>query len=205
MTLLEPYYVYERDSWSNDNYPITIGPFKTEKESTQRLDIILERLSVWFDVYKEVAGHFVVNTGLHEKEGCRIDRILMPTANLVSEGWHFGAIGIEAKKSRIYVGRPISQCLDYRQAAFRVGADGLLVMLDQVFLWPFPGCGGALQSVMSQRRVGGLYEIKDTKTGINNLCFSLFQQLVLSFSSDGEIKEFKAAMFDSHGRRRGSR
>lgn len=180
--------------------PYTCGSFATEEESCERFDeLFCNTLARYFSVFKEVKGSYVVNSHCLDKTGCRIDRILVPKQPLIDHGWNFGAIGVECKKSGIKAGRPLSQCVDYRDAAFKVGSAGMTVMLEQVFLWPFAPPGGAVQSLIAQRRVGGIYEYKEL------VVFSLFQQRVLKFTTQGNFVRLMADKMASNGKKRGSR
>lgn len=87
----------------------------------------------------------------------RIDRILAPTETLIDAGWNQGYIGIELKKSDVKIGPVVAQALDYSRAAFKI-THGRIVMLDQIFIWPFRGAAGDIESVMTQHRIGAVYE-----------------------------------------------
>lgn len=180
--------------------PYTCGYFATEEESCARFDeIFCNKLKIYFGVFKEVKGAYVVNSHCLDKCGCRIDRILIPKKPLIDRGWKFGAIGIECKKSGVKAGRPLSQCIDYRDAAFKFGSSGMTIMLEQVFLWPFGCSHGAFQSLIAQRRVGGVCE----QAGA--IVFSLFQQEVMKFNAKGEFIRLMADTMESNGKKRGSR
>lgn len=180
--------------------PYTCGSFATEEESCERFDeLFCNILARYFQVSKEVKGTYVVNSHCLDKAGCRIDRILIPKPPLVDHGWRFGAIGVECKKSNTKAGRPLSQCVDYRDAAFKIWSAGVTVMLEQVFLWPFAPPGGAVQSLIAQRRIGGIYE----SDGL--VVFNLFQQRVLKFTTQGNFVRLMDSTMASNGKKRGSR
>ena len=180
--------------------PHTCGNYQTEKEACDAFDDLFEvKLSRWFSVFKEVTGFYVVNPHGLGTPTCRIDRILIPKPPLIKEGWQFGAIGVECKHSNIKASKPLSQCIDYRGAAFRVGEAGMTIMLEQVFLWPFLPPTGAIQSLIAQRRVGGLSE------RFGRTVFSLFQQEVLVFDKECNLSKIQPATLRNSGRKRGSR
>lgn len=180
--------------------PFTFGDFETEEDSCKRFDeIFCKTLERYFSVFKEVKGTYVVNAHCLDKSNCRIDRILVPKTPLIEQGWEFGAIGVECKRSGIKAGKPLSQCIDYRDAAFKFGSGGFTIMLEQVFLWPFACCHGAFQSLITQRRVGGIYEYKGA------IVFSLFQQNVMTFNTQGEFLRLLNEMMKNNGRKRGNR
>jgi len=180
--------------------PHTCGEYQTEKEACAAFDDLFEvKLSKWFSVFKEVAGFYVANTHGLDTQTCRIDRILMPKPPLIQEGWQSGAIGVECKQSNIKAAKPLSQCIDYRDAAFKFGDSGMTIMLEQVFLWPFSCPGGAVQSLIAQRRVGGIYQRRQ------KVIFDLFQQEVLVFDEHNRLAKFHSDMLKTFGKKRGSR
>lgn len=180
--------------------PYTCGAFETEQDSCVAFDELFEvKLKEWFAVFKEVKGTYVVNSHCLDKPTCRIDRILMPKRPLIEAGWDFGAIGVECKQSGVKAGKALSQCIDYRDASFKVGFGGYTFMLEQVFLWPFSCPGGAVQSMIAQRRVGGIYQ-RYGKT-----IFDLFQQEVLVFDECKSLIKIHSDMLKAFGKKRGSR
>ena len=140
---------------SSDRRDVT-GPmeFGDEKAAEAFLDAALERCAA-FTVYKEVRGWY-----LHPRPGAeikqpRIDRLLVPSRDLIASGWGYGVIGIECKRSGIPLGRPVAQAIDYQRAAYPI-ADygGLLVLPSWVFVFPAPKQAGSLASFMVQNRIG---------------------------------------------------
>lgn len=179
----------------------TLGSWKTEQESALFFDGIsvqLESLGFWSSE-SEVSGTYMNCLPMEERQGCRIDRILYPKKKLVDEGWCFGPIGIELKRSGEKLGRPASQCIDYRNAIF-TSADGTQFVLQQVFLWPLLTWGGGeLESVMGQRRVGGVF------FQYEKMRFYLGQQLVMDVGLDGEKIKLKTKFMEKLGRKKGNR
>lgn len=181
---------------------LTLGCFPTEHQSCNAFDSIADYLhenGIW-KIYKEVTGHYISSFPFEKSLDCRIDRVVVPGPVMVESGWLFGPIGIEIKRSGEKLGKPASQCLDYRNAVFSI--DNHHVLLRQVFLWPLETWGGGeLESVMAQKRIGGC---------INNyrhesIDFYLGQQLVLSVCKNGTIRELKSVFIDRLGRKKGSR
>ena len=180
--------------------PHTCGNYETEEDACAAFDYLIEvKLKAWFKVFKEVKGVYVVNPHGLSTPGCRIDRILIPNRPLVDAGWQSGAIGVECKQSNVKAAKPLSQCIDYRDAAFKFGDSGMTIMLEQVFLWPFSCPGGALQSMIAQRRVGGIYQRRE------KVIFDLFQQEVLVFDEHSRLVKFHSNMLKTFGKKRGSR
>jgi hypothetical protein len=179
----------------------TLGNWETEQESSSFFDGIsaqLEKQGLWKSE-SEVSGAYMNCLPMEERQGCRIDRILYPGQKMVDAGWCFGPIGIELKRSRERLGRPASQCIDYRNAIF-TSSVGTQFVLQQVFLWPLLTWGGGeLESVMGQRRVGGVFFQYD------KMRFYLGQQLVLDVGFDGKIVEFKQVFMKTLGRKKGNR
>lgn len=135
----------------------TCGPWTDEPTSCAVFDRLADETHL-FKVETEVPGFYVQPKPWIETERARIDRILLPSRKLVERGWTTGAIGVECKKSGHKIGPVVAQCLDYRGACFRMPESGHMVMLDQCFIWPLDKVRGDLLSVMTQHRIGGVYE-----------------------------------------------
>lgn len=176
---------------------LTLGDFDTEIQSAIAFDKFAESYGEFWRIYKEVPGSYVNSLPGSRDGSPRIDRILIPTTKLIECGWECGAIGVEIKPSKQKIGRAISQCIDYRGAAFKIGA-GFHVFCDQIFLWPFSTVGGDIESVMAQYRVGGVYH--DGFEGT----FWLGQQRTLVFRG-GSLYELKKSHALAVGKKRGNR
>lgn len=83
----------------------------------------------------------------------RIDAILKPTQFLIEQGWRWGFVGIECKRSGKKLGRVISQAMDYTRCVWSL-PNGIEVMTRFVFVWPCEPQRGDLESLMVQHRVG---------------------------------------------------
>lgn len=183
----------------------TIGFWENEKDSADAFDLFFENQRHLFRIEREVSGHYISMNSEANKTKCRIDRILIPQESFVAFGWSFGAIGVELKRSCVSVGRPLSQCLDYRKAIFPI-KNGLRIYLDAVFLWPFATKGGSDEGIIAQHRVGGCAPVFDyNTTNFSRVRFYLGQQNSLELNRNGTVTEFKKNMFESVGRNRGSR
>lgn len=153
---------YERlpSGSSGTRWDFTAGCYETEKDAEAALDEALER-SACFRVHKQVAGqHLQPRLGQDHVEP-RIDRLLLPLQHLVAAGWNHGAIGIECKRTYEKIGRPISQMLDYMRSAFYLPGSHVAVVPSYVFLFPYDGVGGPLQSIISQQRLGYVHLTED--------------------------------------------
>lgn len=129
----------------------TCGNYDTETESVIAFDQIINSLG-YFKVLREVTGQYLHLNLDQEYRRPRIDRVLVPSTGLRAHGWDHGIIGVECKRSNEKIGKPISQMLDYRRAVFPVL--GAHVLLRYVLLWPWNGCGGPIESIMAQQRLG---------------------------------------------------
>lgn len=129
----------------------TTGDYATEAESVAAFDELINRLG-YFKVLREVTGQYLQLNLDQEYARPRIDRILVPSSELRQLGWEHGVIGVECKRSGEKIGKPISQMLDYRRAVFPVV--GCHVVLRYALLWPWSGCGGPIESIMAQQRLG---------------------------------------------------
>jgi hypothetical protein len=103
----------------------------------------------------------------------RIDRILLPTPRLLELGWTHGAVGIEVKRSKVKIGPPLAQAMDYSRTVWTLPGYGVRIWLDWVFLWPMDRQTGSMASILAQNRIGCAYSTKWTvlhlKCGESNL------------------------------------
>lgn len=142
-----------------DDSPLnrTCGKFRSEPESCRTFDKIVKDTGLWRSV-SEVDGYYVNRRPWQDEKGCRIDRILFPTTELIEKyGWKLGPVGVECKTSEYPVGPLLSQCLDYTHAVWESKANGMLLMLRWIFIWPLDGQKGAIESVMAQNCVGAAW------------------------------------------------
>lgn len=129
---------------------------KTEPMIAKEFDEIIESTG-FFNMYKEVWGYNLQPNLGTELKRFRIDRILIPTNKLKSQGWIHGIIGIELKAEDKKVGKPILQILDYLKSAFRIEINNSYfasIMLDTCFLYPHENFTGSLESITKQNRIG---------------------------------------------------
>lgn len=131
----------------------TAGDFATEPEATAELDALLSRHANLFHVHREVPGFYIQPKLDGSRSNCKIDRLLIPSVELVGLGWSHGAFGIECKRSGKKIGRVVAQCMDYSRAVFTTD-NGFRFMLDWVFIWPLEKQLGDIASVMAQHRIG---------------------------------------------------
>lgn len=127
-------------------------------------------------------------------QAARIDRLLIPTPELKTQGWTHGPIGIECKSSGTKLGRPLAQILDYSRVAWRIGETYVVPRF--YFLWPMSKVHGPLASVLAHNRIGGAHTSPFTL-----LQLSCGEQVIARFNQDGS-HSFKSADF---GRKVGSR
>lgn len=142
----------------------TCGNYATEIDSAAAFDALVEECGLFISARRspdvehgEIWGYPLqprLGTNLQK---FRIDRILCPNQKLIDAGWNQGYIGIELKKSGVKLGPVVAQALDYSRAGFEI-SHGRIIMLDQVFIWPFMGAKGDLESVMTQHRIGAVHE-----------------------------------------------
>ena len=171
----------------------TCGPWPTEPESCAVFDRLVDEAHL-FRIESERPGFYLQPKLASEDKTPRIDRILLPYPKLVDAGLSTGAIGVECKKSGHKIGPVVAQCLDYRGAAFRVES-GSMLMVEQCFIWPLDKVRGDLLSVMTQHRIGGVYE------SFGRLIFWLGGMHVLTVHANGHFEVTKSLA----GLKRGSR
>jgi len=100
---------------------VTAGNFKTEKEAEDCFDSSIS--SIFFYNEKEVPGRRLfddkpVAVGSNG-QNVRIDRIIHPTPEAIKNGWEYGPVAVEIKKSNMALGPIFAQVLEYRQSIFR--------------------------------------------------------------------------------------
>ncbi len=181
---------YEYDT-SNQ---FTCGGWSTERESCVAFDDLVEHTAA-FRVYKEVQGRYTQLRPCQELTTPRIDRVLVPKDELIKLGWSLGPIGVECKRSDARLGPPISQCIDYSRALWRIANNW--VWLDWVFIWPAGGTGGTVASILAQQRIGTVHTSR-----WYSLSFGTGGQRLAQFDNDGYMDVVKPA---TSGRKTGSR
>lgn len=172
----------------------TCGEWATERESCAAFDELVARTGA-FRVYKEVPGRYTQLRPCQELTTPRIDRVLVPTDELLELGWSLGPVGVECKRSNVRLGPPISQCIDYSRAVWRIR--GNWMWLDWVFIWPAGGTGGTVASILAQQRIGTV-----NTSRWYSLNFGTGGQRFAMFDNDGFLTDVKPGR---SGRRTGSR
>lgn len=138
---------------SGSRWDYTAGTYETEPDAEAALDEALER-SGCFRIFKQVDGYHLQPRLGQDHAAFRIDRLLLPLPKLIAGGWNHGAVGIECKRTYEKLGHPISQMLDYTRSAFYLKDSRVAVVPSYVFLFPYDGVGGPLQSIISQQHLG---------------------------------------------------
>jgi hypothetical protein len=134
----------------------TSGYWQTELEAAQAFDNSIDDLGGLFRVYKEVEGRYQYFRPTQTLKTPRIDRILVPTAELQLAGWDIGPIGVELKKSGTKLGPPLCQLIDYTHATWNL--KGNWIIPQWYFLWSVDKLTGPLQSILAGQRCGGVYK-----------------------------------------------
>lgn len=148
------------DHWHSESYKrqLTAYDFEYEdkgpKSSTAAFEWQLRQ--AWlFNIHRQVNSATIrLRQWEREKQSYRIDFVLEPTPDLLAEGWPFGNIGVECKKSGLKLGQPLAQMLNYHDATWRVGGDE--IALSYIFLWPLVPQGGFVSSLLYQFHMGSV-------------------------------------------------
>jgi len=172
----------------------TSGFWTTETEAAQAFDLLIERLSGLFRMYKEVEGRYQHYRPSQQYRTARIDRILVPTSQLRKVGWNIGPIGVELKKSGADLGPPLCQLIDYTHATWNL--NGNWIIPEWYFLWPCDRLTGPLQSVVANQRCGGVY-----RSSHHELIFHSANIIAKLSSRNIDIRPDNTR----HGRKTGSR
>lgn len=162
----------------------TSGNYRTEEEAAAAVDQLLRTVSDLFSFDSEVNG--VCHSFHSGSRPVRIDRVLFPRRKLIDLGWSSGAIGIEIKKSGHPAGPVVAQAEDYMQSIFTFSS-GVSVALNSVFIFPGFSCGGIVQSILAQRRIGFVVERRGRFGLVLNNTF------LLDYAIDDEWKVGTAA------------
>lgn len=128
----------------------TIGEWATESESAMAFDKAVP--ADLFKVHCEVRGTLMSPRPAQADRSMRIDRVLVPTEQLLSLGWQFGIIGCELKRSGEKIGPAIAQAMDYSRTAWQLGP--FRVLTDYTFIWPMAKQGNTVGSILAQNRIG---------------------------------------------------
>jgi hypothetical protein len=158
----------------------TTGSWSTEEESASALDRLLSDLGM-FRVYREVPGTLTQPRVGQRERTLRIDRVLVPVAELKERGWKHGAVGVEIKRSGVNIGPPLAQAIDYVRGSWQVG--GLWLQLGAVFLWPTMKQGGPIASLMVHNRIGTA-----SFSRYDHLKFSLGEEVLLANNAYSGIR-----------------
>lgn len=173
----------------------TAGSFADEPASCLDLDARLAKADC-FRVYPEVPGYYTQPRAFADEQQPRIDRLLIPKANLLSAGWTLGAVGIEAKASSKKIGPIIAQALDYSRAVFVLPESHVRVCLSWVFIWPLDTIYGDTASMMANFCIGEAFG-----NGYTTLKFSSCGKGIFTCGGDGQL----VVRMDNRGRKVGSR
>lgn len=151
----------------------TTGPYETEEEAKAAFISHVDD-SHW-DVYQEVVGDILFPKIGCKRESVRADYVLFPKDRLIQGGWSVGPICVEVKRSGSTLGPVICQAQDYMRCAFRA-PHGLVFIPSFTVIFPLRGVAGAVQSIMSDGKIGQAYidDYDDT------LCIHLNGTLVYS-------------------------
>lgn len=171
----------------------TAGKHGEESASVAELEVLLRPYGKYFRHYPEVTGQYMQPKLGAAKSSCRIDKIIVPSQELIDAGWTHGPFGIECKKSNKKIGPVIAQCQDYKNAAFCL-SPGFHVVLEWIFIWPLEKQFGDIASVMAQSRIGYV-----NKTYREVLFFGTDSKRLISF--DGQVYASSTQV----GKRMGSR
>jgi hypothetical protein len=179
----------EADIIDIDRSRPSFGQWSDEASAAAEFDRRITKSGL-FRSYAEVRGFYLSYRPNREGKDARIDRVLVPTADLVRRGWR-RCIGIEIKRSDEKVGKPLAQAIDYTHCAWNLADNeneakrddlpSMWMMVENVFLWPFPKQSRALESVMLQNGVGVVYEQPRAP-----LIFQLDRQ-VIRINDDGTV------------------
>lgn len=136
------------DQWRANE---TTGKYATEDDA--KLDFIAHVRDDHWDVDQEVGGEVVF-----PKPGCRattvrVDYVLWPKKTLVESGWGVGPICVEVKRSGVKLGPVICQAQDYMRCVLN-GPNGLKFRPQFCVIFPLARVGEAVQSIMSDARIG---------------------------------------------------
>ena len=166
----------------------------TEAQAMEAFDAAIDPR--YFEVLREVGGWYMAfRAGVRERRP-RIDRILVPTAELRALGWT-EVIAVEGKRPGVKLGPAISQAIDYTWAIFERG--GRHFKPSAIFVWPVDETiRGPVESVMLQNRVGHC-EIREG----NDVSFFFGQARMLRLIGDSVSANFD--LFMRTGRTVGSR
>lgn len=135
---------------------VTLGDWATEAASAAEFDRRVEASGLFGKVYREVKGFYLQPKFQSDTLRPRIDRILMPSNELVRAGWPHGPIGVEIEASGVKLAGPIQQLVDYTRAVWTI-KEGFNLMLEWLFLWPWDCGKGNMESMAVQQRIGGAF------------------------------------------------
>lgn len=142
-----------------DNPNFTNGAWAVE-ENAEAAFVDLAGRSGAFHAYRQVWGEPIYKRPGMTYQRVRCDVLLCPAKPLVDLGWRGGAIVVEVKRNGLALGRPVSQLLDYMNAAFEIPCSGVNVLPNYGFVFSAPKQQGPLASVMAQNRIGTCYLCK---------------------------------------------
>jgi hypothetical protein len=129
----------------------TIGDYKCEKQSEEAFKSAVN-LAHWI-VHSQVRGWLPAMGHREGNNGVRIDFVLEPKPEFISNGWTYGFIGIECKVPLTRLGPVIAQASDYASANWKLKC-GRVIVTRSVFIWRSSHVAGNVLSWMMSRRVG---------------------------------------------------
>lgn len=182
----------EADIIEIDRSRPSYGDWASEEASAAEFDRRVEACGLFERVFREVDGYYCARRPNREEKNAAIDRILMPGKRLIEAGWTRD-IGVELKRSNEKIGRPLAQAIDYTWCVWYVGRH--LLVVENIFLWPFRRQHRALESIMLQNGVG---VVDDSSSA--SLIFQLEKQ-VIRIERDGSFQ----VQAPTSGRKVGSR
>ena len=132
----------------------TTGKYATEEEA--KLAFISHVNDSHWDVLQEVTGDVIFPKIGCSRESVRADYVLFPKESLISAGWSVGPICVEVKRSGKELGPVICQAQDYMRCAFRA-PNGIVFIPSFCVVFPLRSVTGAVQSIMSDGKIGHAY------------------------------------------------
>lgn len=138
-------------------HQVTCGEFVTENEAYTLFDQHMDR-NPFFVNEREVTGRRLFDDKPVPVGGggqvLRVDRIIHPTEDAMQEGWIWGPIGVEIKKSNMAVGPVLAQVLEQRQSIFRSKVHQNARIIPLLFaIFPTQGISHDLHSLLETQSI----------------------------------------------------
>lgn len=160
----------------------TADVYTTEEQAAAAFDAAVTATGL-FHLHREVRGTLTQPRPGQRDKTVRIDRILIPTQNLIDLGWRHGIIGVEIKRTGVKLGPALAQAMDYTRSTFTLDGGDFLVVPTWVLVWPAENEHGPLASLMAQNRVG-VVEANKWAT----LRLRVGEMTLLHVSTTGEVR-----------------